>query len=121
MRQDVQPHQVTGGAVPIFQAGTAHRWVNYGGKTVVSQKARNFIGSWAVTNVHAGGYKPAGDFAQAAELADTCARLAAAQDISREDLEAEVGDLDEHMRKALNLAQQAADVASGRERGPGPR
>ena len=77
-------------------------------------KASGFLGSWIVTNVHAMGHKPEGDLADAAALADTCAALAGAQDITRDDLEAEVGDLDEHMRQALNLAQRASDVAHGR-------
>lgn len=69
-----------------------------------------FLGSWVSTNVHAGGYKPEGDLGEARALAERCVALAAAQDITRGDLEAEVGDLDEHMRRAQNTAQRLADV-----------
>lgn len=80
----------------------------------MNELARSFIGSWVVTNVHATGFKAEGDLREADALADTCARLAAAQAISRADLEGEVGPLGEHMRAALNLAQKASDVAAGR-------
>ena len=80
----------------------------------MGETAGSFVGSWVVTNVHASGYKEPGDLGEAAGLARTCATLAAAQGLSRADLEAEVGPLDEHMRVALNLAQRASDVAAGR-------
>ena len=75
----------------------------------MSQKGASFVGSWVLTNVHAKGRKPEGDLSDAKVLAGKCVTLAAAQQISRADMEAEVGDLDEHMRKALNIAQRVAD------------
>lgn len=80
----------------------------------MGDKASGFLQSWIMTNVHAKGHQPDGDLTEAAPLADVCVALAAAQAITRPDLEAEVGDLDEHMRQALNLAQRASDVAHGR-------
>ncbi len=80
----------------------------------MGEKASGFLGAWIVTNVHASGHRPEGDLAEAADLARTCVTLASAQGLTRADLEVEVGDLDEHMRRALNLAQRASDVAHGR-------
>lgn len=81
----------------------------------MGEKASSFLGSWVVTNVHPSGMKAAGDLAEANLLADTCAALAIHQQITRADLEAEVGDLSEHMREALNIAQRAADAHRGQQ------
>ncbi|WP_131114121.1 DUF768 domain-containing protein [Lichenihabitans psoromatis] len=80
----------------------------------MSHQAEAFLGSWIVTNVHPSGMKAAGDTTEAAQLAADCVALAAAQQITRADFETEVGDLDEHMRLALNIAQDAVDQAATR-------
>ncbi len=81
----------------------------------MTEKASSFLGSWVVTNVHPTGMKAEGDLAEANGLADTCVALAAHQQITRADMEAEVGDLAEHMRKAQNIAQRAADAHRGQQ------
>ena len=78
----------------------------------MSQKSESFLGSWIATNVHASGRKAVGETDQAAMLANTCVALAAAQDMTRADFERDVGDLDEHMRRALNIAQDAVDKSA---------
>ena len=67
----------------------------------MGDEASGFLQSWILTNVHAKGYQPDGDLTEAATLAEACVALAAAQAITRPELEAEVGDLDEHMRAAV--------------------
>ena len=74
------------------------------------KEVSSFLGGWISTSVHPSGLKDVGDLTDAKVLADKCVALASAQDISRTDIEAEVGDLAEHMRKALNIAQRASDA-----------
>ena len=65
-------------------------------------KASDFLQGWVATNIHAG--SPDLD-AEARRRAEECLTLAHAQAISRADIEAEVGPLEEHLKKALGFAE----------------
>lgn len=68
----------------------------------MASRAADFVQDWTITNIHPG--KPDLD-AEARRCADQCLALAGANGLSRADIEAEVGDLTGHLRRALDRAE----------------
>lgn len=78
----------------------------------MASKSADFVQDWTITNVHPG--KPDLD-AEARRCADQCLALAEANGLSRTDIEAEVGDLVGHLRRALDRAERfKANLQVGR-------
>jgi hypothetical protein len=74
-------------------------------------KAREFLDFWMQNSVHAAEeYGTPGASQLTTDLVERCVEMAASQGVSRADLEAEVGDLSDYIKAALESAN-AKEVA----------
>ena len=73
----------------------------------MSDQAREFVEQWIESNVHATGYEPDGDNAEAKKLAFACWADADKMAISRATIESEFGSLVDHMTEALEAVNDA--------------
>jgi hypothetical protein len=80
-------------------------------------KAREFIDFWMQNSVHsAEQYGTPGGSQRTSDLMHRCVEMAAAQGLSRADLEAEVGNLSEYIRTGLDKANATESGRADRHR-----
>jgi hypothetical protein len=80
-------------------------------------KAREFIDFWTENSVHsAEQYGSPGGSQRTSDLVKRCVEMAETQGLSQADLEAEVGNLSEYVRTALDEANEAEKARNNRHR-----
>jgi hypothetical protein len=78
----------------------------------MSDKIRTFVDCWIQSHVHAEGYQLKGDKRLAKLLASKCVEMAKSEGISASDIDAEFGDIVEHMHGQIKRVND--DLAANR-------
>jgi hypothetical protein len=67
----------------------------------MSQRGVRFVEGWVSKNVYPGEYEPVGDLSEICQLAEQCFAIAAAEGISREEIEEDLGSVHDFISAAV--------------------